>query len=125
MCIEKTRLLSIISNMQLSSDLNSIFWYLDKSGIFTVHSMYKFLNSGGVHTPLVRSVWSLRIPLKFKLFLWIATHNCILTRDNLLHRGWQGPASCVFCSNNESIDHLFFTCPFAHSLWQLLFQLFP
>jgi zinc-binding in reverse transcriptase len=57
--------------------------------------------------------------------LWLALHNRILSRDNLLRRGWQGSASCVFCSHNESVDHLFFTCPLAHSIWQLLFQLFP
>jgi zinc-binding in reverse transcriptase len=88
MLVEKTRLLFILSNLHLSSDSDSIFWHLDKSGLFTVHYMYKFLNSGGVHTLIIRSVWSLRISLKFKLFLWLALHNRILSRDNLLRRGW-------------------------------------
>jgi hypothetical protein len=59
MRVEKTRLLFILSNLHLSSDFDSIFWHLDKSGLFNVHSMYKFLNSGGAHTPVIRSVWSL------------------------------------------------------------------
>jgi zinc-binding in reverse transcriptase len=87
MRVEKTRLLFILFNLHLSSDYDSIFWHLDKSSLFTVHSMYKFLNYGGVHTPVIRSVWSLRISLKFKLFLWLALHNRILSRDNLLRRG--------------------------------------
>jgi hypothetical protein len=46
---------------------------------------------------------------------------------------WQETISCaetgrgrfpVFCFSNESVDHLFFTCPFIHSIWQLLLQLF-
>ncbi|XP_010236662.1 uncharacterized protein LOC104584189 [Brachypodium distachyon] len=34
-----------------------------------------------------RGVWNLKIPLKIKIFTWLAVRNSILTKDNLLRRG--------------------------------------
>jgi hypothetical protein len=70
MRIEKNKLLNICSSLQFSSLADSALWHLDKSGRHTVHSTYRFLNSGeGVTFPLTRSVWALKIPLKIKHFL--------------------------------------------------------
>jgi zinc-binding in reverse transcriptase len=44
----------------------------------------------GITIPLPQSVWTLRIPLKHKLFFWMALHNEILTRDNLPKKDWTG-----------------------------------
>jgi zinc-binding in reverse transcriptase len=52
-------------------------------------------------------------------------HNKILTKDNLKKRGWSGDHSCVFCSNPESVDHLFFHCPFVIDFWSQLLNSHP
>lgn len=44
----------------------------------------------------------------------------ILTRDNLLKRGWKGNKNCVFCGQDETIDHLFFSCSVVRLIWNLL-----
>ena len=44
----------------------------------------------------------------------------ILTRDVLLKKGWKGEKECVFCGQDESIDHLLFTCSAASLLWSLV-----
>ena len=31
---------------------------------------------------------------------------------------------CLCCSNAESVDHLLFLCPIAHSLWMYMLRLF-
>jgi hypothetical protein len=38
----------------------------------------------------------------------------------LLHRGGDCPAKCLFCGKNESINHLFFECPLARYLWNVV-----
>jgi zinc-binding in reverse transcriptase len=90
MRLEKNRLLLLLRSLQFHAHPDSIFWHLEKSSFFTVQSLYKFLNSGGVHIRLTISVWILKIPLKVKLFLWLAIKNRILTKDNLIKRGWHG-----------------------------------
>jgi zinc-binding in reverse transcriptase len=92
MRIEKNQLYILFQSIQFSYQFDSLFWHLDKSEVHSVHSLYKFLNSGGVHTTLTTTVWSLKISLKIKLLVWLALQNKILTGDNLLKRGWIGPS---------------------------------
>ena len=40
-----------------------------------------------------------------------------MTVDNLLKRGISKPEACVFCSDNESVNHLFFDCVVARKMW--------
>jgi hypothetical protein len=42
----------------------------------------------------------------------------MLTKDNLGRRNWNGNKICVFCSQPESIKHLFFYCHFTRFLWR-------
>lgn len=61
--------------------------------------------------------WILSISPKIRVFMWLVTHNSILTKDNLLIRGWVGPLNCQFCSYDETIDHLFLNCTLAQRVW--------
>jgi hypothetical protein len=62
-------------------------------------------------------LWKAKIPLKIKIWLWLIWHNAIATKDNMLRRGWSGNVKCQFCNENESILHLFFSCPAAKFVW--------
>jgi hypothetical protein len=42
------------------------------------------------------------------------------SKDNLLERNWHGSKACVFCSQDETIKHLFFQCNFARSIWSVI-----
>jgi hypothetical protein len=45
----------------------------------------------------------------------------ILTWDNLLKRGFQGPSMCVFCKESEEfVIHLFGDCNFIKNIWQII-----
>jgi zinc-binding in reverse transcriptase len=48
--------------------------------------------------------------------------NKILTKANLLRRGWQGSPQCVFCQSEETTDHLFVQCTFIQVIWQWISQ---
>jgi zinc-binding in reverse transcriptase len=67
----------------------------------------------------------MKLPLKVRYFFWLVVQNKILTADNLSRKGWIGPLSCVFCQVNESMNHLFFACPFMSDfLGHLIFVIF-
>ena len=34
----------------------------------------------------------------------------VLTKDNMKRKNWPGDPSCCFCSQIETVDHLFFQC---------------
>jgi hypothetical protein len=40
-----------------------------------------------------------------------------LTKVNLKKRGWDGSTQCMFCAMDETIEHLFFTCPLSRYVW--------
>lgn len=44
-------------------------------------------------------------------------NNAILTKDNLIKRKQIGNPTCQFYYKNETIDHLFFTCPITKVIW--------
>jgi hypothetical protein len=44
----------------------------------------------------------------------------IFTKDNLSKRNWHGCKKCAFCDHEESINHLFFDCPFARLVWRVV-----
>jgi hypothetical protein len=41
-----------------------------------------------------------------------------MTRDHLKKRNLNKPETCVFCSEPESVQHLFFYCIVARNVWQ-------
>ena len=61
---------------------------------------------------------------KIKIFLWYLKKGVILTKDNLLKRKWKGSSSCCFCTKEESIQHLFFECHVAKTVWNAVFFAF-
>jgi hypothetical protein len=46
--------------------------------------------------------------------------NKLLTRDNLVKRRRVDDLTCLFCGENESINHLFFQCIVAKRIWSLI-----
>ena len=46
--------------------------------------------------------------------------NNILTKDNLVRRGWTGNEERHFGGAKESIDHLFFECVVAKLIWHVV-----
>lgn len=53
---------------------------------------------------------------------WLVIHRKLPTVDRLAM--WKAVQStqCSFCNGTESIEHLFFSCPFAAVIWQSLLK---
>jgi hypothetical protein len=117
------RLVSLVLVVQVNSAKDVGEWVLHQNKKFSVNSMYLALMSNGIirhNNPL----WKLKIPLKIKVFLWYLGRGVILTKDNLARRNWKGNKLCVFCSNSETIGHLFFECHYARFIWRALLTAF-
>ncbi len=78
-----------IGNIELTGEEDKVVLKLTKNGIFTVKSFYKAMmiqNTGFQF----KNIWKFKIPPRVKVFQWLMLKNSILTKDNLLRRGWKG-----------------------------------
>ena len=67
--------------------------------------------------------WNNKTLPKIDAFIWILTHQRLLTGENLERRGHAGPFRCPLCvANTETISHLFFNCPYTISIWNGIVQ---
>jgi zinc-binding in reverse transcriptase len=49
--------------------------------------------------------------------MWLLSNNKILTRDNLIKRGWIDVDLCPMCTDMETVFHLFSKCQAARHVW--------
>ena len=112
-----------IASIRLGDNKDIGIWELHKSGQSSVRSMYSALLDVRILL-LNKPVWKLKIPLKVKKIIWLLHHGVILTKDNLAKRNWKGSRQCCFCTNAETIVHLFFGCHIARLLWRIIFITF-
>jgi hypothetical protein len=103
--------------VNLGNELDRFRWNLTTNGLFSVKSMYEDLMND--QSPQSRNfIWKLKIPLKNKIFMWFLHHKVLLTKDNLAKRQWTGCTKCVFCGEEETIEHIFLSCPVARLIWK-------
>ena len=113
------RLKVLLASFAVNNKNDKPKWSWENTGIFSVKPTYAHLsrNELGAHYKLI---WKAKLPLKIKIWLWLIEHNAILAKDNLAKRNWSGDLHCRFCSDMESIDHLFFECLTARYIWSLV-----
>jgi hypothetical protein len=113
-------LVAQISQVQFKEGSDFFKWNLTKSGLFIIQSLYHHLIDK--HPPFQhRKIWKMRIPLKIKIFLWFLQKWVVLTKDNLARKNWKGSQKCISRNRNENIQHLFLDCPFAKTIWRIIF----
>lgn len=108
-----------VATVRLNDHEDKFRWSLHQNGIFSVKSMYQSLISDN-RVWYDTTLWKLKIPLKIKIFMWYVKRKVVLTKDNLARRNWQGNKMCAFCSQQETIQHLFFNYHFAKNLWRVV-----
>jgi len=60
-----------------------------------------------------KKIWKAKILLKVKIFMWLLV-------DNLCGCNWRGNESCAFCTEKESVRHIFFECVTVKYIWSLI-----
>ena len=61
----------------------------------------------------VSAVWSIKVPPRVHMFLWLLVNKRVLAGDNLAKRRKVEDESCLFCNEKETSQHLFFDCAVA------------
>jgi hypothetical protein len=112
-------LVAHLVHVRLNTASDTFRWDLSADGSFSVHSMYKGLITN-VNVAWHKDIWKAKMPLKIKIFMWYLHSGVLVTKDNLLKCNWKGNAKCSFCTQNETIDHLFFHCQLAKFIWRLV-----
>ncbi|KAG7559049.1 Reverse transcriptase zinc-binding domain [Arabidopsis thaliana x Arabidopsis arenosa] len=109
---------------------DSYIWSHTKDGCFTVKSGYwtaatRNLDDATPSPPLAAnpdiatSLWQLNIAPKLKHFLWRTASRAIGLADNLRRRNIIiNPYCARCCTEFETGDHVFFSCPHAVSIWR-------
>ena len=117
-------LTAIVESVNFTDDCDSIIWAFDGSSKFSVQAVYKTISFRGIQPVFTPSIWSIVVPPRIHIFLWLLSNNKILTRDNLAKRRNVEDYSCLFCSQQESVCHLFFDCVVAKTCWSYLVDIF-
>jgi hypothetical protein len=104
-------LLDMLNEVQLSEGTDTVRWVLEKSGRYTTSSLYKTLTYGGVTDTRAMLIWKSPIPLKVKIFIWMAVHDIIQCGVQLKKKKWSGSDKCLVCDKLETSDHILFQCP--------------
>ena len=96
---------------------DALIWQHENKGVYSTSSLYSIINFRGVIPVFIPSIWSLLVPPKIHIFLWLMSHNKMMTRDNMQKREMDKPLDCVFCKEKETITHLFHECVVAKEIW--------
>lgn len=75
---------------------DQIKWMLTANRLFSVRSLYLSLVKTDCGFPQ-KFLLKVKVLSKIKIFMWLMARKSILTRDNLLRRGWRGNKNGVYC----------------------------
>ncbi len=111
----------LLERVRIGQGNDGVVWRWDAKGFFTVKSAYAVLSDGGLRDHCSNHLWSLRLPTKVHILVWLVLKKRLLTTDNLLKRGWTGNTLCVLCGViPETVDHLFTKCVFTRFvMWKV------
>ena len=99
----------------MCDDDDALIWKLESNGKYSVRSMYAMVNFRGISPVHIPDIWKNHVPPNILIFLWLLAHNKILLRENLAKRQNLIVLTCLFCSDGENINHMFFECAVAPS----------
>eukprot|EP00253_Pinus_taeda_P034194 PITA_34194 len=103
-----------------SEGMDILRWRYEEKGIFTTQEAYKLIiKDRVVKDKLWDKIWNSSIWPKVSTFLWLLSHNRILTWENLRKRNFSGPSICPNCKQEEETTlHLMQTCQLGRKLWE-------
>jgi hypothetical protein len=99
-------------------------WKPDWGKDYTAKRFYTMVYDLFQAHPIFKLVWNSRCTPRIKFFIWLVLVDQLLTETMLSRRhiGERNNDHCVLCNlgENETLEHLFFICPFAAQCWSRL-----
>ncbi|XP_056689712.1 uncharacterized protein [Spinacia oleracea] len=94
-----------------------------QAGKFRIQKMYKFLHPVGDQVGWKRLICNSHASPKSTFIAWLAVQNRLATKDRLISWQLNIDGTCGLCQlENESLAHLFFSCPYAKDIWRQVFR---
>lgn len=88
---------------------------------YSSKKFYSYAFKGIEAHHMFKEIWKSRCIPRIKFFIWLILVDRLNTKDMLQrrHLNIEGTPICVMCNTRalETIDHLFFECPFARECW--------
>ncbi|RYR10336.1 hypothetical protein Ahy_B05g078806 [Arachis hypogaea] len=104
-------------------EADHIVWGPSSDGTFSAKSAYQVtMEEQHTQNKNFRLVWNWQGLERIRTFLWLVTHNAILTNSERKRRHLTNDDSCPQCQcHEESAIHVLRDCFYAKSIWQKLF----
>ena len=100
---------------------DKLVWIHEPKGLFSVKSAYKCNQMEHPHifgSNIWSKLWKLNLHERSKMFIWRLGSGVLPTNLNFFLRVGHGNPKFPLClTEDESIEHLFFKCNFARSMW--------
>ncbi|XP_019168881.1 PREDICTED: uncharacterized protein LOC109164787 [Ipomoea nil] len=97
------------------------YWYGDPNGCYSVKNGYRLMvgtYSTSTGFDKWNTLWQLKIPSKWKMFLWRAMSNILPTTTNLLIKRVEIDPTCSMCGlMHEDTMHSLVLCDYAKAIW--------
>jgi hypothetical protein len=110
----------IASSIHKSDEEDSIIWQFNSTERYSVQSLYVVINDKGVRQVYTPVMWKIHVTSRIHIFLWLLANNKTLTRDNLEKTRELNDKTCLFCTELESVSHLFYECCVARRIWEVI-----
>lgn len=112
----------LLYDLILTSEEDS-WLYIWNSGHYSSVKAYKQLMGTCSVPPSFKWLWACACQSRHKVFFWLLLRDRLNSRNILRRKGCQlEDYSCVLCDQGaeETIQHLFWTCPFAQECWSFI-----
>lgn len=99
-------------------------WMDPATGKFSVSTTYDIAIGEDCSTDAAKwnSIWKIKVPNRVRTFLWLVTHNRIMTNENKVKRGMTESDKCWCCCNTvENEEHVLRHCALAERVWRAIF----
>ncbi|CAN6343306.1 unnamed protein product [Urochloa humidicola] len=115
----------VMRDVQLQQGREDVLsWRWCPSATYLARSAYRAFFLGSARFPAAKHIWNAWAPLKVKFFVWLAANRRIWTADRRHRLGLQDWTACKLCDQEqESVEHLFITCPYTRAVWHAVLAL--
>jgi len=102
---------------------DKLIWDDSTHGGFLVKSALTIIRNEGSKTSasLWRKIWRLKTPQRMRFFIWLTTHDHLMTNAHRVKRGLASDPKCKSClQEDEDTLHILRDCRYAREVWSKL-----